>query len=369
MSACRFVLIVPIFVFLGCGDDNGGQDAAMDLSVEDLSGADEAMPTTQRLARTNLVSDEADAGATTVDPNLVNAWGLAFNPSGPIWVAANHTGLETVYSSAGAILPLVVTVPPPSGGTPPAAPTGLVFNPTNTDFMGDVFIAATEDGTIAGWPGTGTTAVKRVDNSGNNAVYKGLALATKSSVSRLFATDFHNNKVVVFDQAYAPVTTTGGFTDPNLPSGFAPFGIQAIGSEIFVTYAKQDAMAHDDVKGVGNGFVDIFDFDGTLTKRLISNGVLNSPWGLAVAPSDYGTLANALFVGNFGDGLINAYDATNGTFLSGLQDTTGAPLAIDGLWALVFGNDTTGASHDQLFFTAGPDDENHGILGRLDKSP
>ena len=331
----------------------------------------------KKVVRTVLVVDQLpDAGVgngpdgplmPTVDPNLVNPWGVAFNPTGPLWVADNGTGLSTVYGPQGQIQTLVVTIPPPTGGTPPSAPTGLVFNPTSS-FLGDKFIFSSEDGTISGWQ-TGTTAVTRADNATAHTVYKGLALALRNNVPRLYATDFHNGKVDVYDAAYTKITTTGGFIDPNLPTGFAPFGIQAEGAAIFVTYAKQDANAEDDVKGVGNGFVDVFDFDGVLTKRLISGGALNSPWAIALAPNDFGNLSHDLLVGNFGDGHINAYDPVSGAFSSGVVDTTGAPLIIDGLWGLTFGNDTAGAAHNQLFFTAGPDDEMHGMLGRLDFVP
>lgn len=335
-------------------------------------------PKAQQLTRTLLVIDQlpdggsVDAGADgpkspSVDPNLVNPWGLAFNTSGPIWTANAGTGLSTAYSSQGAILAAVVTIPTAAGETAPSAPTGIAFNPA-TAFMSDRFIFVTEGGVIAGWQ-TGATAVTRVDNATAMASYKGLAIATRNNVPRLYATDFHNGKVDVYDQAYVKLTTTGGFADPNLPAGYAPFGIFANGAVVFVSYAKQDAAKKDDVKGVGNGYVNVFDFDGVLTRRLVSGGGLNSPWGLAIAPGDFGTLSHTLLVGNFGDGKINAYDATTGAYVGAAVDTQGAPLVIEGLWALVFGNDTTGAAHNQLFFTAGPDDEDHGIFGRLDFVP
>jgi uncharacterized protein (TIGR03118 family) len=336
-------------------------------------------PKAQPLVRTLLVIDQLpdggagqDAGADgpkspVVDPNLVNPWGLAFNTAGPLWTANAGKGLSTAYSSQGAILAAVVTIPTAAGETAPSAPTGIAFNPA-TAFMNDRFIFVTEGGVIAGWQ-TGATAVTRVDNATAMASYKGLAIATRNNVPRLYATDFHNGKVDVYDQAYVKITTTGGFADPNLPAGYAPFGIAANGAVVFVSYAKQDAAKADDVKGAGNGYVNVFDFDGVLTRRLVSGGALNSPWGLAIAPGDFGTLSHALLVGNFGDGKINAYDATTGAFVSTAIDTQGAPLVIEGLWSLVFGNDTTGAAHNQLFFTAGPDDEAHGILGRLDFVP
>jgi uncharacterized protein (TIGR03118 family) len=352
--------------------DGGGDGAAGDGAVADG-------PKAQRLVRTALVVDQlpdaggGDAGADgpkspVVDPNLVNPWGLAFNTTGPIWTANAGKGLSTVYNAQGVAFSTVVTIPLAAGETAPSAPTGIAFNVGATSFMSDRFIFATEGGLIAGWQ-SGATATTRVDNASAMASYKGLAIATRNNVQRLYATDFHNGKVDVYDQAYVKITTTGGFADPNLPTGYGPFGIAANGAVVFVSYAKQDATATDDVKGAGNGYVNVFDYDGVLTKRLISQGALNSPWGLAIAPGDFGTLSHTLLVGNFGDGKINAYDATTGAFVSTAIDTLGAPLVIDGLWALVFGNDTTGAAHNQLFFTAGPGDEAHGVLGRLDFVP
>jgi uncharacterized protein (TIGR03118 family) len=370
---------------------------APDAGPDAADAADGPAPgtITQKLSVTVIVTDQigggdggfdAPAGAVeagtpdagnapilpTVDPNLVNAWGLgivAIPDAGTsnVWVADNHTGLGTTYTPQGAILPTVVTVPVPAdGGVPPSAPTGLVLNGSATAFMADKVIFATEDGTISGWQ-TGATAVLRVDNSATNAVYKGLAIATMNGVPRLYATDFHNATVAVWDQTYAHVAPTGGFTDATIPAGFAPFGIQSSASLLWVTYAKQDAMKHDDMSGQGNGFVNVFDFNGTFVKRLISQGVLNSPWALVVAPADFGAFSNALLVGNFGDGHINAYDLATGFWRgSALAPSSGMPLTIDGLWSLMFGNDTAGAAHNRLFFTAGPGMENHGQLGHLD---
>jgi uncharacterized protein (TIGR03118 family) len=305
-------------------------------------------------------------GDVTIDPNLVNAWGLAFGPTGLMWVANAETGVGTVYDSSGQIAPIVGTIPPPAGGTPPSAPTGLVFNSTG-GLQGDAFIFATEGGTIAGWQ-SGSTAVTRVDNSPSGAIYKGLAIMSQNDTPRIFATDFHNAKVDVFDTTYTRLGSPG-FVDPSLPAGYAPFGIQAIGTSIYVTYAKQDAAGQDDVKGAGNGYVDVYDFDGVLITRLITQGVLNAPWAVAMAPADFGVFSELLLVGNFGDGRIHAYDPNTGALLGTATDSLGIPLEIDGLWALVFGNDTTGAAHNQLFFTAGPDDELHGALGRIDLTP
>jgi uncharacterized protein (TIGR03118 family) len=359
-------------------DGGGGSDAAdanHDLAVD---MADAAQP--QKLVSTVLVIDmvpdggadggtdaSVDGSMPTIDPNLVNPWGLAFNPAGPIWVSNKGTGTATVYNSQGVAQALIVTIPPPAGGTGPAAPTGLVFNVTSA-FMGDKFIFSSEDGTIAGWQ-TGTDAMTRAENATTHSVYKGIAIGLRNNVARLYATDFHNGKVDVYDMSYNKITTTGGFVDPNIPTGFAPFGIHAEGAAIFVTYAKQDAAAHDDVKGAGNGYVDAFDFDGVLTKRLVSQGALNSPWAMALAPSDFGNLSHDLIIGNFGDGKVNAYDPSTGAFQATAITSGNVPLVIPGLWSLVFGNDTAGAAHNQLFFTAGPNAEMDGVFGRLDFVP
>jgi uncharacterized protein (TIGR03118 family) len=315
-------------------------------------------------------SDGGTDGAIipTIDPNLVNAWGLAFNPAGPIWVADNGMGVATVYNSQGMIQPLVVTVPVPAdGGVAPSTPTGLAFNFT-TAFMGDKFIFSSEDGLIAGWQ-TGTAATTRADASPGHSVYKGITIGVRNNVARLYATDFHNGRVDVYDMNYTKILPTGGFADPNIPMGFAPFGIQAQGAQIYVTYAKQNAEAHDDVKGAGNGYVNAFDFDGVLMKRVVSQGMLNSPWAIAFAPADFGNLSHDLLIGNFGDGKINAYDPLSGAFQATAITTGNVPLVLSGLWSLVFGNDTPGAAHNQLFFTAGPNDEMSGVFGRLDFKP
>jgi uncharacterized protein (TIGR03118 family) len=327
-------------------------------------GAPARADVVQKLARTDLVSDQS--GAATRDPNMVDAWGLAFNSAGPLWTSNHNTGLLGVYSSTGMNLGLVVTVPSAAGGTHHSTPTGQIFNAT-ASFRGDFFIISTEEGTIAGWqPSSGTVASLRVNRAAQGAMYKGLARAVKNNVARLYAADFRNGKIDMFDANYAPVTVAGAFSDPQIPAGFAPFNVHAEGAQLFVAYAKQSPDRTLDVKGAGNGFVDVFDFDGTLQTRLVAGGVLNSPWGIAIAPPDFGALANQVLVANFGDGTIHAFNATTGAAGTSVVDITGAPLHIDGLWAIVFGNDTPQASHDSLFFTAGPASGAHGVLGRLD---
>jgi uncharacterized protein (TIGR03118 family) len=303
--------------------------------------------------QTNLVSDLPGV-AITQDPNLVNPWGIAFSPASPFWISDNGTGLSTLYNNGGTgIVGLVVGIPAPGGGS--GAPTGAVFNPNNMttgSFNKDVFLFATEDGTIAGWRGAlGTVAELPVTTP--DAIYKGIALANDV----LYATNFHAGTVDVFDSTFAPTTVSGGFLDSTIPTGFAPFNIQNIGGNLYVTYAMQDAAGEDDVAGAGNGFVDIFDANGNLLQRLISNGALNSPWGLAVAPSNFGDFSNDLLVGNFGDGTINAFNPSTGALLGTLQDGLGNPIVIPGLWGLAFGNGANQFDPNALYFTAGPNEE------------
>lgn len=323
--------------------------------------------------QTNLTSDLAGVAAHQ-DPNLVNPWGIAFSASSPIWISDNGTGLSTVYNGAGQSFPsgspLVVTIPPPGGGSPPAAPTGVLFN-GGSSFGGSRFIFSTEDGTIAGWNG-GTNATLMADNSAARAVYKGIASGNNGS-DLLYATNFRAGTIDVFDSTFASTTVPGGFVDPNLQAGYAPFNIANIGGNLYVTYAKQDADKKDDVSGPGNGFVDVFDTNGVLVKRLITKGALNSPWGLALAPSTFGAFANDLLVGNFGDGMIDAYDPASGAFLGTLENGAGTALAIPGLWGLAFGNGAQGTSKHSLYFTAGipgPDAvEDHGLFGSINPVP
>jgi uncharacterized protein (TIGR03118 family) len=322
----------------------------------------------------NIVSNQAGMAKAT-DPVLKNAWGLAFNPSGPAWVSANGSGTSQVYDDSGKVL-LSVTVPPPNGGMPPSAPTGQVFNrQASSAFMGDLFIFATEDGTIAGWQkSNGGTATLRADNSTSTAIYKGITIAaplTQLGRVQLYAADFHNNKIAVFDDQYMPVTSLGSFTDPDLPAGFAPFNVRGVGPLLLVSYAKQDEAGEDDVKGPGNGFVDVYSAEGFFLQRLISGGQLNSPWAMLFAPdNDHASVDIA--IGNFGDGMINIYNLSlknlrvDARWEGALGDaSSGKPLVIDGLWALEFGSGQSGFEADEIYFTAGPNDEANGLFGSL----
>jgi uncharacterized protein (TIGR03118 family) len=315
------------------------------------------------VVRRNLISD-LPGQADRVDTNLVNAWGLAFSATSPFWVADNHTGVSTLYNSTGGVQALVVTIPAPPGATSPASPTGVVFNgSTNFVVTGGParFIFATEDGTISGWNPATNIAVLKVDNSGAGAIYKGLALAS----NQLYAANFHAGTIDVFDGAFSPMTLAGTFLDPNMPTNFAPFDVEAFNNKLYVTYAEQDADKEDDVPGVGKGFVDVFDLNGNLETRLISREPLNAPWGLAMAPLTFGPFPGALLVGNFGDGAINAFEPSTGAFLGTLSDAAGQPIRIDGLWAIKFGNGGQGGDPNVLYFTAGPGDEQHGLFGSL----
>jgi uncharacterized protein (TIGR03118 family) len=312
---------------------------------------------------TSLVSDQPGVAAQT-DPNLVNAWGLTSGPTSPWWVSDNGTQKSTLYrGSDGAIQGLVVAV---AGG-----PTGAVFNPTAGFVLPTggkaLFIFDSEDGQVRAWNGAqGTTAIVVKDRSGEDAIYKGLAIADTPAGPRLYAADFHNARVDVFDGSFGLLP--GGFVDQSLPSGYAPFGIQTIGDRVFVTYAKQDADAEDELAGQSLGFVDVFSTAGDLLGRVAQHGQLNAPWGLALAPSSFGRFAGDLLVGNFGDGQINAYEELpNGHFAhrGELRSADGGSISIDGLWALQFGKAGNNGPAGTLFFTAGPDEETHGLFGSI----
>ena len=339
----------------------------------------------QKVHQFNLFSDVPGVARTTdTAGQLVNPWGIAFSSTGPFWISDNNSGLSTIYSGPPPITQagLVVTVPPAAGGTS-GTPTGIVFNGTglfsvteNGVSGSSFFIFATEDGTLSGWsPSVDLhNAVRVVDNSlpGGvdhselGAVYKGLAIVTTAKGSFIYAANFRDRKVEVYDSNFAYVKS---FSDPSVPKNYAPFGIQAIGSKIYVTFAQQNDQKHDDVPGYGHGFVDVFGPHGQLLQRLISQGPLNSPWGIALAPGNFGTFSNALLIGNFGNGWVNAFDPATGASLGFLEDSHSAPLAIDGLWGLAFGNGHSAGRTNELFFTAGIQGESHGLFGKLTAFP
>jgi uncharacterized protein (TIGR03118 family) len=362
-----------------------------------LEALDDRCLLSGNVLQTNLVSDLPGVAAN-LDPHLVNSWGISESSTSAFWVADNGTGVSTLYNTAGTPQMLVVNIP----GPPPADPLGTDGTPTGTVFntfggasggfkvsangngpAAAIFLFDTEDGTIAGWAPSvdGTHAIIAVNNSASGAVYKGLAIAgdgttqliagDPNSKALLYAANFSAGKIDVFDPDFsAAKTAAGAFTDPSLPKGFAPFNVQVLGGKFYVTYAKQDSTKHDEVDGHGLGFVDVYNLDGTGMQRLVSRGDLNAPWGLALAPpasatSDFGALAGALLVGNFGNGRIHAYNATTGAPMGQLVDPDGEPVVIPGLWALQAGNGGNGGDKGTIYFTAGLDHENHGLFGSL----
>ena len=318
----------------------------------------------------NLVSD-VPLLADFTDPNLVNPWGISFTASSPFWLCDQRTGLSTVYSTAGGVFSVsatVVKVPAGGGKTTPGPCTGTVVNTSGSAAapvfspaagVNGGFLFATEDGTISSR--NGSAAVIKVDNSALGAVYTGLAIFNSASANYLYAANFHAGTIEVYDGNFAQATLAGSFTDPAVPAGFAPFNIQNLGGKLYVTYAKQDATRTIDVAGVGNGYVAVFDTNGNLIQHLISNGPLNSPWGIQIAPPSFGAFANDLLVGNFEDGLINAFDPSTGKLIGTMQYPSGNPIAIPGLWALQFGNGGSGGFTTTLYLTAGVSVEGSGI--------
>ena len=358
------------------GDGTQSGDHIYTTSVELTSAAPSMPPPSPAIpismyAVQNLVSDVPGLAAQT-DPNLTNPWGIALNAAGPFWISNNRSGTSTLYNGMGQAFPvaspMVVNIP---GG----APTGQVFNGTPAFEIAPGnparFIFATESGIISGWNSavdTGNAKVA-VDRSSSGAIYKGLALGANGSGPLLYAANFNGGTIDVFDGAYQPVAVPGGFQDSTLPAGFAPFNIQRIGRSLYVAYAQQDDAKHDDVSGPGNGFIDVFDMDGNLLRRLVSNGVLNSPWGMTLASDFFGDYSNTLLVGNFGDGSINSFDPFTGDYLGTLQDANGNPINISGLWGLQFGNGHNGGDANTLYFAAGIANggnvEDHGLLGSI----
>jgi len=330
---------------------------------------------TVAVTQTNLVSDELGE-APLVDPNLINPWGMSFGTGAtptPVWVSDNGADVTTLYKGVTtppsfAKVPLTVSIP---GG----APTGQVFNGSATDFVvhsgsasgAAKFIFDSEAGWIVGWnpnvpAANSTQATPAVQVP--NAVFKGLALANKGGANFLYAADFHHGTVDVFDSTFTRQHWSGAFRDKHIPDGYAPFNIALLNGNLYVTYAKQDADKHDDASGAGHGFVDVFSTGGHLLNRLVSRDGLNSPWGLAIAPSSWGPLAGSLLVGNFGDGRIHAYGLTSGHALGALRDAKRNKITIDGLWGLLPGNGVA-ADPQSVIFSAGPDGESHGLVGVL----
>jgi uncharacterized protein (TIGR03118 family) len=378
------VAVVCTFALVACGGGSGTSVSMSPTTVESDP------PATTSFTDTTLVSNRMGvvATATTIDANLSNPWGIAVGPGLPFWIADNNSNLSTLYSGAGEVETQQITgstdvgiaIPPSAAGVQ-SNPTGQVYNASGGFLISTpngqetaLFIFDGEGGTIAGWAkDSGAAAVTAYDdgvaNGTNHAVYKGLAIGTVNGATYLYATDLHNNKVDVFDTTFAkPAAMQGKFIDPNLPTGFVPFGIAAVGNELYVTYAKQDPAMHDEITGAGLGYVDAFDLNGNLLNRFASAGVLNAPWGIAVAPTGFGSLAGDVLIGNFGDGTINIF-TPNGTSLAtsvgALMMSNGGTLSIPGLWSLAFGNGDSDKPITTLFYTAGFADQTDGVFGSI----
>ena len=320
-------------------------------------------PVTAGYVVTNLASDLDMGPGVFQDPDMQNPWGLTVRGTSPFWIANNGTGLATLYNtstSAAVKQGLVVTIPGQTlGDIVPI--TGTVGN-LSSSFNGDLFLFAAENGGIYGWrPALGTTAETLLPPI-SSSVYKGLAI----NGSTLYAANFRSGAIDAFAAGFGSPLH---LEDPNLPAGFGPFGMQLLNGKIYVTFAMQDAAKHDDDPGPGRGFVDVLDPATNLLTRLISRGPLDSPWGLAIAPANFGELSGDLLVGNFGDGFINAFDANTGASRGTLDDASGNPIQIDGLWALMFGNGAAAGPTNRLFFTAGIQGEDHGLFGVIDPVP
>ena len=364
--------------FVICGGINGKtimKQSALSGRLTILAGliagcALQAQAAQQNAFReTDLAADQAGMAKFT-DANLVNPWGFLFKEDKLI-VADNHSGVATAYNPAGHPSRLLINIPTPGAGGGPGAPTDVALNSTPKTFMtssagrsrASTLLFVTENGTIAGWNAAldASNAVIAVDNSAAGAIYKSAALAKTSYGPRLYAADFGRGTVEIYDKMFL---LQKSFTDPDLASaGFAPFGIRNFGTNLLVTFAfKANPGDGDETPGPGLGYVDEFDRDGNMVRRLASQGTLNAPWGLSKAPRNFGKFSGALLVGNFGDGAINAYDPRSGAFLGQLNDAQGAVLHIEGLWGLAVG---PGNESPFLYFTAGPGDESHGVLGIL----
>jgi uncharacterized protein (TIGR03118 family) len=315
---------------------------------------------------TNLVTDDQSVNAAQItDPNLLNAWGISYSPTSPFWVSSNEAGLSVLYrvdpvTNATTKLGLEVMIPG-AGNV-----TGQVFNAgiAAGNFNGDNFLFVSEDGTISGWRGALGTNAEVLQTASPTNSYKGAALSVIGADAYLYSANFASGKIDVLKGNAAAPDLAGSFTDPNIPTGYAPFNIQLLGNTLYVTYALRDPVSGDDVAGPGNGFVSAFGLQGNFIGRVASDGTLNSPWGLALAPLSFGQFAGDLLVGNFGDGRINVFDSSN-TFLGQLLGAGGIPLEIEGLWGLIPGNGGSAGNPQSIYFSAGPGDEEHGLFGVL----
>ncbi len=339
------------------------------------AGIVNASAQTNAYRQTNLVSDLPNTAAH-LDPNLVNPWGLALIPGKPFFIADNHRGLVRTYDAQGNdALPVGFAILVPAGDASPATPAAVVINQTHGFILDSVrsqVLIATEDGTVSGWASVNgdfpSFATQAIDNSRLGAVYKGLAVLTPDCCAPFLAvTNFHSGLIEPYTQFFDQLAPPGSFTDPTLPAGYAPFGIQVLGKHVFVTYAVQGAKKRNPVAGAGNGVVSIFDLEGNFLKRFASHGNLNAPWGVVRATANFGQFSNAILIGNFGDGTINAFDPGTGKFLGRLKDKTGKVIVNSGLWGLTFGKTGTG-DPNTLYFTAGPNQGRDGLFGAITAS-
>ncbi|MBS0455605.1 MAG: TIGR03118 family protein [Proteobacteria bacterium] len=368
LKLCRLACAGTLFLAACGGGGYGGSGTTSGMGTV----------TGQSFAATVLVSDLPAANSqysnSNADTHLINAWGVAFNPKGFVWVTNNGTSTSTLYDGNGVPQSLVVSIPAGAAGS--ALPTGIVFN-GHQDFMvtlsgaagASAFIFAGQGGTLSGWsPGVDMThAITVFDGSGAGAIYTGLAIASQGGTDMLYAADFHHATVDMFDSSFKKVTIAGSFVDPAIPSGYAPFGIQAIGDLIYVSYARQDAQALNAVAGAGLGAVDAFDTAGNLVRRVVApGGPLDQPWGMAMAPASFGPFSNALLIGNSGSGTIGAFNPVTGAFMGTLSTSSGSPITIDGLRGIAFGNGLNNQPTNTLFFAAGPGGGTHGTYGRID---
>jgi uncharacterized protein (TIGR03118 family) len=365
-----------------------------------------ALAAAQHYQQTNLVSNIPVTPAASIsDPNLINPWGLVHSPTSPWWISNNAGGTSTLYNTSGlnpanpagqtpppTLVPVTITALNAPGGTPgngvvvsnapsqpaPGSPTAVLFNGSTTNFLvapgkPATFLFVTEDGTIQGWNSSvnPTTSIIEVDNSqvpnkANGAVYKGATIISMGGNEYLLAANFRSGQIDVFDSNFKPFRLPDEcFKLDGIPRGFAPFNVQGVGPNIYITFAQQDSAKHDEVDGAGLGFVLIFDGQGRRLARLEHGDWLNAPWGVALAPSDFGEFSHSLLVGNFGSGTIAGFNPLTGRFLGNMLNVDGSPTTIDGLWALVFGNGGSSGPGSTLFFTAGPNNETNGLFGTL----
>ncbi|MBF0547287.1 MAG: TIGR03118 family protein [Candidatus Riflebacteria bacterium] len=347
-----FCLCFGVILSIGCGTSGSGTDNSNPVGPS----------LTKTFSQTNLVANSTAYGANRVDSNLMNAWGIALNPnSGYFWISSNHSSTSVVYDSNGNQIITPVKIPSPSSSTG-GAPSGQIYNSTQ-DFIIQgtgipaAFIFVGEDGVVSAWNSATGAGAKAVVTA--NGVYKGVAMAADGGANFLYAANFNTGKIDVYDANFNPVNTKP-FVDSSIPTGFAPFNIKNFNGLLYVSYAAQNSLKADDVKGAGNGYINIFNPNGALVKRFVSQGALNSPWGMVVAPANFGDLSMAILVGNFGDGKINAYNIS-GNYIGQVKNAAGNAITIDGLWELFFNP----SDPSKLFFTAGPNEENDGLFGYL----